>query len=335
MKIALQQLEQQAAKSLAPMYWISGDETLLVQEALDFLRQCAQKKGFTERTRIPVESNNEWGELLFANAHSLSLFAEQRILELDLRGAKLNAGNSEILQKYAQKPAENTLLLIYSHKLDAKTEQTKWYKAIEKQAVMIPVWPVTIEQLPQWLIQRAKKAQLTLTKEAAVRLAHQVEGNLLAAAQEIEKLSLLQPQATIDEHALDNIIANHTHFDVFHLVDSILIGNRQRALHILQNLLAEEIEPVLILWALTRELTTLSDIYQALRQGTALSALFGQFRIWEKRQPPVRAFLKRASIDSCWDLLLHAAQIDRIIKGADKGNVRDELERLVLAMAGV
>lgn len=334
MKLALQQLEQHVTKTLAPIYWISGDETLLVQEALDFLRVCAQKNGFTERNRILTEPSNEWGKLLYADAHSLSLFAEQRILELDLRGVKLSAANNEILQKYAENPAKNTLLLIQSNKLDTKTEQTKWYKAIEKHSVMISVWPVTTEQLPQWLIQRAKKVQLTLTPPAAMRLAQQVEGNLLAAAQEIEKLSLLQPQGIIDEPTLEEMSANYTHFDVFHLVDSILLGNRQRALQILKNLLAEDTEPVLIIWALTRELTTLAEIHQEMRKGTALTALFGSFRIWEKRQPAVRAFLKRCSLESCWELLLQAAQIDRVIKGVEVGNVPDELERLALGMAG-
>ncbi|HSW94051.1 MAG TPA: DNA polymerase III subunit delta [Gammaproteobacteria bacterium] len=334
MKIALQQLEQHVAKSLAPIYLISGDETLLVQEAVDFLRKYAQQKGFSERVRITTEAGSDWGKLLHTHAHSLSLFADYRLLELDLRGVKLNQANAEWLQDYAENPAENTVLILSLSKLDAKTEQSKWVKAIDKKGVMVPIWPVSTEQLPQWILQRAKKSGLTLTGKAAAHLAYRVEGNLLAAAQEIEKLSLLQLQHDIDENTLEAIISDHAHFDVFQLVDSVLSGNGKRALHILQTLFGEETEPTLILWALTRELSTLSDMHQQQKQGVALSTLFGKFRIWEKRQAPVRAFLKRCPETVCWNFLLQAAEIDRIIKGVEPGNACDRLEQLVLGMAG-
>lgn len=334
MKLALQQLEQHATRSLAPIYLISGDEILLVQEAVDLVRSIAQKKGFSERVRMTAEAGSDWGKVLYSSARSLSLFAEQRILELDLRGVKFNQASSEMLQDYAENPAENTVLIIYIHKLDAKTEQSKWYKAIDKKGMMIPVWPVNTEQLPQWIMQRAKKSHLMLTAKAASRLAEQVEGNLLAAAQEIEKLGLLQINGEIDEKMLEEIIANLAHFDIFNLVDSVLSGNGKRSLHILQNLFAEDTEPTLVIWALTRELNTLAEIHLQVKQGVALSTLFGKFRIWEKRQAPVRAFLKRCPPSHCWDFILQAAQIDRIIKGAETGNVQDALERLVLNMAG-
>lgn len=334
MKLAIQQLESHAAKSLSPIYLISGDEILLVQEAVDFLRKSALQKGFTERVRISSDTGQDWGKLLYATGHSLSLFAEQRLLELDLRGSKMNQANSEILQSYANNPPLNTLLIIYTHKLDTKALQSKWVKAIDKQGILITVWPVTAEQLPQWIMQRAKKSHLLLTNEAAARLAHQVEGNLLAAAAEIEKLCLLQPKGILDADALENIIANHAHFDIFNLVDSVLAGNGKRSLHILQNLFAEDTEPTLINWALTRELNTMAELGKALQQGNALSGLFGQFRIWEKRQPTVRAFLKRCTPAHCWDFLLQTAAIDRIIKGAESGHIQNELERLVLKMTG-
>ena len=327
MKLPYQQLEQHISKKLAPLYLISGDELLQTQEAVDLIREAAQRTGFSERTRISVESNSEWGKQLYADAHSLSLFATKRILELDLRNAKLNQANSEYLKNYAEKPQDDTLLLIHTNKLDAKTEQSSWYKMLEKNGVVITVWPISAEQLPQWIMQRAKKIQLTLSKQAATRLAEQVEGNLLAAAQEIEKLRLLTD--SVDENTLEDIIADHAHFDIFNLVDSLLAGNTQRSLRILDNLRAEDTEPTLILWAITRELRTMSDILQQTQQGTPLSALFSKFRIWEKRQPGVRAFLKRHKQQSCWELLLLAAKVDRIIKGAESGNVWDELEKIV------
>jgi DNA polymerase-3 subunit delta len=332
MKLPYQQLENHIAKSLAPIYLVCGDELLLVQEAVDLIRQTAQKNGFTERMRIPIEAGSDWGKLFYANAHSMSLFAEQRILELDLRGVKLNQANTDILMTYAENPAAQTLLIIYTGKLDQKTEQSRWYKSIDKKGVIIPVWPVTLEQLPQWIMLRAKKAKLTLTIQGAIWLAERVEGNLLAAAQEIEKLVLLQPAGTLDEYLLEKTVVSHARFDIFNLVDSFLSGNSKRSLAILNSLFAEDTEPTLILWAITRELRTMAELQKQSQQGVTLSSLFSQFRIWEKRQPPVRAFLKRATAAQCWEWLLHAAKIDRIIKGAETGKVQDELERLVLSM---
>jgi DNA polymerase-3 subunit delta len=332
MKLPYQQLEKHLAKQLAPIYMISGDELLLVQETVDLIRTTAQKSGYSERVRITMDS--DWGKELYANAHSLSLFAEQRILELDLRGVKLNQANNTILAQYAENPAAHTLLLICIQKLDKKVEKNAWYKTIERNGVIIPIWSIPPEQLAQWILQRAKKINLPLAPQAANWLAQQVEGNLLAAAQELEKLVLLRPQSTLTEMTLENIIMNHAHFDVFTLVDSILIGNAKRALHILQTLFAEDIEPTLILWSITRELRTLSSIQTQIQQGTALSMLFSQWNIWEKRQAGARAFLKRATAAHCWQWLFKAAKIDRIIKGAERGNVQDELEQLVLSISG-
>lgn len=332
MKLAAAQLAQQVAKKLAPIYVVSGDEPLLAQEAIELIRDAAYQAGYSERVRIPVEAATDWGKALYANSQSLSLFATQRILELDLTTAKLNAASSKILQEYAAQPPSDTILLIRTNKLDSKTEQSSWYKALDKISVMVPIWPITIEQLPSWILQRAKKLSLNLTKAAAELLATQVEGNLLAAAQELEKLRLLQETDTIDETTIANTVTDNAHFDIFTLVDSALAGNKKRSLRILNNLAAEDTEPTLVLWALTRELRTMSDLAKQIRQGLTLSALFAKYRIWEKRQPNVRAFLQQHQPEHCWELLASAAQIDQMIKGAESGNVWDALGQLILRM---
>ncbi len=160
-----------------------------------------------------------------------------------------------------------------------------------------------------------------------------MEGNLLAAAQELEKLSLLHPGGLIDTNTLDNAITDNARFDIFQLVDNTLLGNRPRSLRILQNLANEDTEPTLVLWALTRELRTLCEMQKKMKQGASLSSLFSQFRIWEKRQPAVRAFLQRHPQRDGWDLLLKAAEIDRMIKGIEIGNTWDTLADLVIKMA--
>jgi len=331
MKLPYLQLSQHLTKQLAPIYFISGDDLLQMQEALDLLRQTAVKAGYSERVRIPVDSNADWGNHLYANAHSMSLFSSKRILELDLRNVKINQSNSEPLKSYAEKPLADTLLLISANKLDKKIEQTAWYKMLEKNGVVIPIWPINAEQFPQWIMQRAQKIQLKISKSAAQKLADHVEGNLLAAAQELEKLRLITD--TVDETTLENILTDNASFDIYNLVDSLLTGNQKRSLRILSHLRGEDTEPTLILWAITRELRTLAEIMQQTQRGTTLSALFSQFRIWEKRQPSVRAYLQRNSLLSVREQLMHAAQIDRMIKGAEDGSVWNELERFILQAA--
>jgi len=336
MKLAYHQLEQHLAKNIAPIYLVSGDEFLLVQEAIDLIRGAARKAGFTERLAITPEPGSDWGKLLYAESHSFSLFATKRIIELQLAGAKPNNEANKILKEIAAVPIPDTILIISMHKLDSKTEQTSWFKALDKAGITLPIWPIASEQLPTWINQRAKKLGLALTPDATKLLADHVEGNLLAAAQELEKLCLLKlpSNKTIDAAIIENAATDNAHFDIFGLVECALSGNSKRCVRILDILKAEDTEPPLLLWALTRELRTLADIAKQMKAGIAMGTLFSKFRIWEKRQPSVRRFLQQHSVISCWELLSQAAKIDRLIKGGSKGNVWCALQQLTLQMAG-
>lgn len=331
MKLSYSQLSQHLLKNLAPMYVVTSDELLLAHEAIDAIRTAAYDAGFTERIKITPESHSNWDELIYSDTHSLSLFSTKKIVEMNFHHIKLNNTHGKLLAEYAIKPLPGILIIIHAAKLDAKTEKSTWYQAIEKAGVVIPIWPLSIEQLPAWITQRAKKLNLNLTTSAAERLATLVEGNLLAAAQEIEKLSLLQHHDIITEELIDNAVTDHSQFDIFNLVDSALLGNHERSIHILRNLAASDVEPTLILWALTRELRLLAQILQQQKKGESLKTLFSQFRIWEKRQISIRAFLQRHSLQTCWNRLLDAAKIDRLIKGAEEGNVWLELEQFLAA----
>jgi DNA polymerase-3 subunit delta len=335
MKIAYPQLAQQLKKKLAPVYLICTDEILLAQDAAQAIRAAARAAGFNERVTVNLEQGSDWEKLLFANTHSLSLFSTQRIVELHLAATKPNAAATKILQEIAAAPLPDTLLLITTSKLDSKLEKSAWFKALDKMGIVIQIWPVTPEQLPAWISQRAQQSGLTLSANAAKFLASQVEGNLLAAAQEIEKLGLLQTAdtAVIDTAIIEKMITDNARFDIFSLVECALSGNTQRSLRILENLEADDTEPLLVLWALSREVRTMTEIARQSRQGTSLGSLFSQFRIWEKRQPGARRFLQQHDQRSCWQLLIESAKIDRIIKGAQTGKVWDELKRLTLKIA--
>lgn len=330
MKLPYQQIKQHLANKLSSLYLISSDELLLAQETIDAIRKAARETGFTERTLIHADSNSDWPASIYSQTHHLSLFSTKRIVELNLTQTKLNNASGKIIEEFALNPPADTLLIVQTNKLDSKIEKTSWFQAIDKSGVIIQIWPIASDQLPQWIMQRATQANFTMTKEAASWLAAQVEGNMFAAAQEIEKLSLLQAGGTLDHLTIENAVTDHARFDIFTLVDSALSANKKRCLRILQNLAAEDTEPVLVLWALTRELRTMADLSRQKQQGIALSNIFSKYRIWEKRQPAVRAFLQRHSEKDCWKMLEKAAEIDRIIKGVEPGNVWNQLQNFVI-----
>ncbi len=332
MKLSYAQLAQHLSKSLAPIYLVHGDELLLVEETMDAIYKAAQAVGYTERISI-TDTGTDWAKHLYTDTHSISLFAQKKIIYLNLNHIKLNAANGKILEEYAHQPVSDTIMMIHSTKLDNKMEKSSWYKAIEKQGVIITIWPMTPDQMPAWIAQRAKKINLNLTKQDAEWLASQMEGHLLAAAQEIEKLSLLQPNGTLNNQAIQTAVTDNARFDIFSLIDSALLGKTNRVLRILQNLADEDTEPTLILWALTRELRTLSELQKKIAEGSSLASLFSSFRIWEKRQPNVKAALQRHKKNDLWSLLIDAAKVDRIIKGAEVGNIWDELRNLVIKIS--
>lgn len=320
-------------KTLAPLYFLCSNEPLLLQEAVATIRNTARQQGWSERVSITVETGTEWEDTFYAHTHGLSLFSAKKIVELNLTQTKLTAAIGKVLAEYAARPNTDTLLIISTAKLDANNEKSAWYKSIEKTSIVIPIWPIAPEQFAQWILQRAQSLQLTITQPVAKQLAAQLEGNLLAAAQEIEKLHLLQMDGTQSSQAIADSITDNSRFDIFNWVESVLLGQQQRCLRILKNLMAEDTEPTLILWALARELRMLTDMLKKIQEGATLGELFKQFFIWEKRQPSVRAFLQRHNSTRCLDFFLHAAKIDRIIKGAESGLVWIEFQTLALKIA--
>ncbi|RPO60689.1 DNA polymerase III subunit delta [Pseudomonas aeruginosa] len=218
MKLTPAQLAKHLQGPLAPVYVISGDEPLLCQEACDAIRQACRERDFGERQVFNAEANFDWGLLLEAGA-SLSLFAEKRLIELRLPSGKPGDKGAAILQEYLQRPPEDTVLLLSLPKLDGSTQKTKWAKALidGNAAQFIQVWPVDVHQLPQWIRQRLSQAGLSASPEALELIAARVEGNLLAAAQEIEKLKLLAEGNQIDAATVQAAVADSARFDVFGL----------------------------------------------------------------------------------------------------------------------
>ena len=333
MKVRLEQLGKQLSQGLSALYMVYGDEPLLVQEATDAIRSAARAQGYSERDCLTVEASFDWNRLLYSAA-SPSLFATRRLLELRLGNAKPDETGSQVLQAYAKRPAEDAILLVSGGKLDASAQKSLWFTALDAVGVIVQVWPVEASRLPAWIEQRLHGVGLQPTPEAVALLAEQVEGNLLAAAQEIARLQVLFGTGVITAEQLLEVVSDNARYSVYDLVDAALAGQAERTVRILRGLRDEGVEPVLVSWALHREIRLLAMLAFAVGQGQPLEAELQRNGVWEKRKPLLRRAMQRLSGSDCRRLLRHCARLDRLIKGVAAGNPWDELLNLGLSLAG-
>ncbi|GAB3092694.1 DNA polymerase III subunit delta [Aestuariicella hydrocarbonica] len=332
-KLRLDQLNGALRKRLAPVYLISGDEPLLVQEACDLIRAAARQNGFTERELHHAEPNFDWDQLL-TSANSLSLFAERKILEVRIDNGKPGDKGGKALTSFCERPPEDTLLLVIMPKLDGSSQRSKWFKAVEKVADFVQIWPIAAPQLPRWIDQRIQQAGMSASRDAIEMLAARIEGNLLAAAQEIEKLKLIAIDGQISAEMIAGAVADSARFDVFSLIDKALHGDARAAVRTLQGLKGEGTDATVILWALAREIRTLIQISHAMQQGQAFDRAAKSAGVWDKRKPLVQAATRRLKLTQLQMLLRKANGIDKAIKGLRNADAWDELMDLTLNLSG-
>lgn len=325
MKITYFQVEQHLSKSLAPIYIVSGDELFLKQEVIKTISKKAREAGFNEHVRCRAQAGFDWDEL-HSLLYSRSLLAEKRLIDCDFREASPNKNAAKIFEEYSTKLSSDTLLLISIGKADSKVAKSAWYTSLEKIGVAIAIWPIPIEQLPQWIIARAQKYKLHMQRDAAILLAEYIEGNLVAAAQALEKIYLLKPEQAIDTALIEKVLTDESRYTIFDFVETFIASDSKRALHILESLKSDNIDPILILWAMTRELRLLADMTQQIHQGMSFEGLFTKYRIFARRQNAVRHFLTHFTTEDCWRYLDHAAKIDQMLKGAAPGNPWEALQ---------
>lgn len=329
MKVRPDQLERHLQKEFAAIYFVSGDEPLQVMETTDRIRQEARKRDYTEREILDVDAQFDWNLLLDAG-NSMSLFAEKRILELRLPGGKPGKVGSQVLQEYAQRPAEDTVLIISSGKLDSSAKNTRWFKTLDQQGIIIQCWPINADQLPGWINLRLQSKGMTADREAIQLLTDRVEGNLLAAAQEVDKLFLLHGAGKLDFEKTASAVADSARYNIYDLVDSALQGDVSRTSRIIGGLKSEGVEPVLMLWALSREIRMITQISEA---NMPADAVMTKLRVWDNRKNLIRKALSRHSAPRWKMFLKRCAKIDKVIKGVEDGRAWDELLMLSTQIA--
>lgn len=335
MKVRAEQLpaQLQRQQQALPVYLVTGDEPLLCGESIDALRAHLRRLGFSEREVMHVDAGFSWDSLL-ESANALSLFAERKLIEIRLGSQKINRSASDLLQRYLADPAPDNALLICCDRLDRNSKQSAWFKKIEQVGLAVEVWPVEPDQLPQWLGQRAASLGLQLDRDALQLLADRIEGNLLAARQELDKLALLYAGQPIGAEQVIQAVSDSARFDIFALTDAALQRQAPRCQHILQALRQEGNDATFVLWALTRDIRMLYAVQRGIAAGQSYDTLCQRQRIWGKRKQLVRGACQRLDAQLLEQLLKQAAEVDLAIKGQRPYDPWLLLSQMTLKLAG-
>ena len=331
MQLKPPQLADHLSQHLAPCYLISGDEPLIVQECADGIRAAARAAGCTERQRITISGKDDWLELGHT-AGSLSLFADRKLIEVQLPSGKPGTEGSKAIQEYLEGDQEDVLLIV-SGRIDKQSQKSKWYVALDQAGVVLPVWPISPAELPGWIAARMKTAGLTADNDAVTLLAERLEGNLLAASQEIEKLRLLHGEQIITAELVTDTVSDNARYDAFRLVDVALSGDSRGAVRTLRGLRAEAIQPPVLLWALSREVRLLADLKREIAGGTPVNAALNQRGVWRNRQALLRSAINRLGGRDLAEMQALSFHADGASKGFMQGEPWSLLERLVVVMS--
>jgi len=333
MKIRADQLSNQLQKSLAPIYLVSGNEPLLVDETCAVIRNKAKEAGIEERIVFDVTPQFSW-EVFYTELQSLSLFSPRQIIELRMPTGKPGLKGAEVLLRYAENATlSNKLLIIVCEKLDGTIQRSKWFKAIDSAGIILQIWPVAQPQLPYWIKQRAQDFGLDVSLEGSQLLAEYVRGNLLAASQEIEKLKLIYGIGPIDAKQVAQCVVESSHFDIFDLAASLLAGDINLSLRILRALQEQRVEPTLILWVVVKNLRDLIQLAFAKEKGHSLPETLQSLGIWEKQKNQMLQAAQKFSLRKWLKIYQRAVQIELVIKGVDVGDPWAQCARLCILIA--
>jgi DNA polymerase-3 subunit delta len=334
MKLSGDNLPASLARQLGRIYLVAGDEPLLVNEAADAIRAKARSNGFTERELHIIERGFDWQALL-GQSRAMSLFAERKIIEIRMSNPTPGEQGANAVIELAEHADADTLVLLITGKLDGRTMNSRWVNAIDKHGTVVQIWPIELSRLGGWIRERLSRHGLVADPAAASLLAERVEGNLLAAHQEIEKLALLIPAGTLSSETIVEAVADSARFDVLQLGEAAMRGKTARALRILEGLRGEGIEPTLVLWAINKDLQWIARAHEIMSNGQSADSAMNALYVWKPRQPAMKAALARLSSRAIKEMITAAERADRAIKGALRTDPWIEFERLVAALAGV
>jgi DNA polymerase III subunit delta len=329
MRVTPEHLSQHLQKQLAPLYTVFGDELLLTIEATDSVRARARQAGYVEREIFNVDHHFNWMDLQ-QRSNSLSLFGGRRIIDIRIPTGKPGNQGSAVIEEYCHSLPPDTITLVTLPKIDQQGLATKWFKALEAAGIVIPVYPVERSRLPAWIGQRLGMQEQDADADTLQFIADKVEGNLLAAYQELKKLELLYPPGMLSFSQVKDAVLDVARYDVFKLSGTMMVGEVARYARMLEGLRGEGTALPLIVSTLAGQIRSLVTVRKGLDSGRPVAQLMNQIRAWRDQQKIMENTARRLSLEQLISALSHAAKIDRISKGIGKGDPWDELLQLGL-----
>ncbi len=325
------QLAAHLERELRPLYVLYGDEPLLVIEAADSIRAKARQLGYSEREVLTVLQHFDWGMLLAAGGN-MSLFGDRKLIDLRIPTGKPGKEGGAALQQWCQHLSPDNLLLITLPELDWREEKAVWFTALVNAGIAIKLMAPPLAELPGWIAGRLRRQQQSADLESLKFIAERVEGNLLAAHQEIQKLGLIYPTGQLTSAQIRDAVLNVARYDIDGLREALLAGDVARLTRTLDGLMQEGEAPPLLLWAMSEEIRALAVIRSGMDAGRPVDALLKEAKVWGPRVAPVKRALQRLSTATLELALQHAGKIDRLVKGIGTGNIQEEFLRLGLRL---
>lgn len=327
MKVFPERLGERLDKGLDRVYLVAGPETLLVLEACDAVRTTCRDRGVDERIVLEADTGFDWNDL-GASTETGSLFASRRLIDLRLPSGKPGREGGQALREWVEAGSDD-ILMLSCRKWELASEKTAWFKALDTAGVYVPAWSIKPDRLPAWIGQRLKSRGLEVSADGARFLAARLEGNLLAAAQVVDRLALLYGHGALDRATLEAAVADQARYDAFRLVELVLNGDAAGALRCCRGLQAEAVAPPAIVAALARELQIVMRV--AARPGNA-EAVFRDQHVWSARQGPIRNAVERLEGERLRGLPGALSRLDRLSKGQAAGSFEQALERFVVGL---
>ncbi len=324
MRFDSDQLPQRLNRELAPLYVVFGEELLLALEAADRIRAAAVAAGFEEREIFISEANFDWSALREAG-QSLSLFASKRMIDLRIPNGKPGRNGAEALVEYCDSLPPDTLTVVSLPALDRQALGSRWFGALEKAGETVHAKAVTRDQLPAWILKRLAQQEQSASRETVAFIAERVEGNLMAAHQEVQKLALLFAPGELPFEDVRNAVLDVARFNVFELGATILRGDRAHFVRMIDGLRGEGAAVPLVLWAVAEEARTMGRVRILLDRGVSMRQAMQELRIWGDRQKLLPQALRKLDQRQLLLALGKAARVDRMAKGLSKGDVWDAL----------
>ena len=326
-----EQLAAHLERELRPLYVLYGDDPLLVIEAADAIRARARQQGYSEREVLTVLPQFDWGSLLAAGGN-MSLFGDKKLIDLRIPTGKPGKEGSAALQQWCQNLSMDNLLLITLPELDWREGKAVWFTALVNAGIAIKLIAPPLAELPGWIAGRLRRQQQSADMESLKFVAERVEGNLLAAHQEIQKLGLLYPAGQLSAAQIRDAVLNVARYDIEGLREALLAGDIARLTRTLDGLMQEGEAPPLVLWAMSEEIRALTTIRVGMDSGKSVDMLLKDAKVWGPRANPVKKAVQRLSGEALEAALQHAGRIDRLAKGIGQGNIWEEFLRLGLRL---